>query len=136
MARITGTKQELLEAHMELQQFQQYQPTVAAMLGGRIETFYRQNEAKLQATHEKRKAIYGKYCQAAEDGKSFKEETYMKDVPNGDGTMKQVPEKRLALIEPVIELLPADKEKWQVDTRKAFEKELNDYLSQQTDWII
>lgn len=118
MATIKGNKQQLIASHYEIQQFQQQMPTIATMLGGRIESFYKNNQAKLQSAIERRAKIYDKYIQIDED-------KYVHDKDN-----------KPVLIEPTLELNEADKAKWLADKQVEFEKELAEFLAEGTEWII
>mgnify|MGYP003511636843 CR=1 FL=1 len=118
MATIKGNKQQLIASHYEIQQFQQQMPTIATMLGGRIESFYKQNSAKLNAAIERRGKIYEKYVKREGD-------TYLHDKDN-----------KPVLIEPTLELNDEDKAKWYADKQLEFEKELADFFAEGVEWII
>lgn len=72
MAKINGTNQDLFAAHMELQELQKHQPMLAHFVGGRIESFYKNNSVKIQALSDKQKAIWDKYVELEDDGKTYK----------------------------------------------------------------
>lgn len=122
MATIKGNKQGLIAAHYEIQQFQQQMPTIATMLGGRIESFYKANSAKLQSAIERRSKIYDKYVKR--EGEDVAEK-YLHDKDN-----------KPVLIEPILELNDDDKAKYYADKQLEFEKELTEFLAEGAEWII
>lgn len=122
MASIKGNKQQLIAAHYEIQHFQQNFPTIATMIGGRIESFYKNNSAKLQSTIERRAKIYEKYVK--------------KEVEDGVEKWMHDKENKPILIEPTIQLNDEDKKKYYEDKQKEFDTELAAFLSEGTEYII
>ena len=89
-------------------------------VGGRIEQFYKNNEAKLNAVVEKQNNIREKYIQKTENGKQWKL------------TEKGEP----IFILPVIELNEADLAAFQKKQKEDFEKESKELLNEGVDIIV
>lgn len=121
MATIRGNKQQLIAAHLEIQNFREVYPTIAAMIGGRIESFYKANDHKLNAAFDKRVRIYEKYV-----------------AKNEDGTFKHDEKGVAVLLEPgnAAELTAEELEKEKKHLEQVFSQELTAFLSEGVEYIV